>query len=244
MALSSFKAKGTPQTDSGRSHSTQAGTKPPQRIPHPEPPQANGIIQTTKMKANLATFLHGCAFSPSPTTLLRAISRGNFNNWPGMTIELISKHLPKSMATSKGHMRMQQKNIQSTRIEASPLPLATSLDVVPAQETLNAATDNIFITTVNENDICKSYSDQTGKFPARSSRGNQYVFVLYDYDSNVILTQSIPNRQAKEITNFMPSFRQRRSTNTPHPRQRVLRRAEKSFPQVQHTIPTRTSPQP
>jgi hypothetical protein len=100
-------------------------TKPPPRIPHPEPPQANGIIQTTKTKADLAAFLHGCAFSPSPTTLLRAISRGHFINWPGMTVELISRHLPKSMATSKGHLRMQQKNIQSTRIEASPLPLAT-----------------------------------------------------------------------------------------------------------------------
>ena len=46
----------------------------------------------------------------------------------------------------------------------------------------------------------KSYSDQTGKFPHMSSRGNQYIFTMYDYDSNVILVQALKIRQGKEIT--------------------------------------------
>ena len=42
--------------------------------------------------------------------------------------------------------------------------------------------------------------DLTGRFPHKSSRGNEYFFVLYDYDTNAILFDSLKNRQAKEIT--------------------------------------------
>ena len=38
------------------------------------------------------------------------------------------------------------------------------------------------------------YHDLTGAFPHNSSRGNQYIFVLYDYDGNAILTQPIKNQ--------------------------------------------------
>ena len=45
----------------------------------------------------------------------------------------------------------------------------------------------------------KTYSDQTGKFPHMSSRGNQYVVVLYDYDSNAIILEPLKSSQGKEI---------------------------------------------
>ena len=32
------------------------------------------------------------------------------------------------------------------------------------------------------------YSDQTGRFPITLSRGNKYVMIVYDHDSNAILT--------------------------------------------------------
>jgi hypothetical protein len=47
--------------------------------------------------------------------------------------------------------------------------------------------------------LSKSYSDQTGRFPVRSSRGHQYIFVLYNYDSNSIHALPLKNRQAAEI---------------------------------------------
>ena len=43
----------------------------------------------------------------------------------------------------------------------------------------------------------KAYSDQTGRFPHKSTRGNQYLFTLYDYDSNAILQHPLKNRQVK-----------------------------------------------
>jgi len=49
--------------------------------------------------------------------------------------------------------------------------------------------------------VLKSFSDQTGRFPVPSSRGNNYVFVLYHQDTNTIHTMAIPNRKAATIRN-------------------------------------------
>ena len=45
----------------------------------------------------------------------------------------------------------------------------------------------------------KVFSDITGAFPHKSSRGNVYVMVMYDYDSNAILAEPIKNRKAATI---------------------------------------------
>ena len=62
------------------------------------------------------------------------------------------------------------------------------------------------------------YNDLTGAYPHKSSRGNQYIFVLYDYDENAILTQPIKNRQAATIHNAWLSLHQvlQRSGNAPN----------------------------
>eukprot|EP00957_Ditylum_brightwellii_P109220 8331405-Ditylum_brightwellii.AAC.2 len=46
-----------------------------------------------------------------------------------------------------------------------------------------------------------AYLDLTGQFPHQLSRGNNYLYVMYDFDSNTILTEAIPNRQAKTLVN-------------------------------------------
>jgi hypothetical protein len=119
---------------------------------------------------------------------LWAIARGHFHSWPDLTTDLVSKHLAKSLATSKGHLQMQQKNVQSTKI-ATSLPLATSLDVSPSQEPNNLRTNVVFAAIMPFTNLRKLYSDQTGKFPVQSSRGYNYVMVLYDFDSNAILSR-------------------------------------------------------
>ena len=52
------------------------------------------------------------------------------------------------------------------------------------------------------------YHDLTGALPHKSSRGNQYIFLLYDYDGNAILTQHIKNRQAATIHHAWLSLHQ------------------------------------
>jgi hypothetical protein len=42
-------------------------------------------------------------------------------------------------------------------------------------------------------------TDQTGRFPVVSSKGNKYIMLLYDYNSNEILAQPIKDRTASEL---------------------------------------------
>jgi hypothetical protein len=45
----------------------------------------------------------------------------------------------------------------------------------------------------------KIYTDQPGRFPKKSSRGNQYIMVLPEVDSNAILVEPMKNRTAGEM---------------------------------------------
>jgi hypothetical protein len=155
--------------------------------------QANGILRTDKPKQELAIYLHATLGSPAPTTLLRAIRRHHLTTIPGLTTNLISKHLPKSIATALGHQDQEAKHLRSTKVQ--PHDIIDS-DLEPA---LATKTHQICAMLFEKHDIMKSYSDQTGKFPIPSSRGNHYIFVLYHHDTNSIHATAIPNRQAASI---------------------------------------------
>ena len=45
-----------------------------------------------------------------------------------------------------------------------------------------------------------AFSDLTGRFLHCSSQGIEYILVVYHYDSNVILVESVKNCQAAELT--------------------------------------------
>ena len=71
----------------------------------------------------------------------------------------------------------------------------------PLQETNNPKTNNILCSIFDSSDLqSKSYSDQTGKFPVKSISGNQYIFILYHYDTNSIHAVPIKSRHTTHIT--------------------------------------------
>ena len=45
----------------------------------------------------------------------------------------------------------------------------------------------------------KIYSDICGKFPTTSRRGNKYIYVIYVYECNAILTTAMKNRSDKDM---------------------------------------------
>ena len=45
----------------------------------------------------------------------------------------------------------------------------------------------------------KTYFDLTGAFPYTSARGYKYILLLYDYDSNSILTCPLKSKNATEM---------------------------------------------
>ena len=75
----------------------------------------NIIIQKKKTHMELAQFLHGACFSPVTSSWTKAIKRGPFASWPGLTPQLIKKYCPPSVASAQGHMHQEQQGLQSTK---------------------------------------------------------------------------------------------------------------------------------
>ena len=88
----------------------------------------------------------------------------------------------------KGHLDQKKKNCQSTKL--------TDLqdihkDIEPKEEANNKCTGDTICSILDTMYITsKSYSDQTRKFPAKFSKSNQYIFILYHFDTNT--TNAVP----------------------------------------------------
>ena len=77
--------------------------------------QSANILTADRTKPELSQWYHATLFSPVKQTLILVIKKGYFTTWPCLTIELINKHLPQSMATDKGHMHQIRKNLKFTK---------------------------------------------------------------------------------------------------------------------------------
>ena len=64
----------------------------------------------------------------------------------------------------------------------------------------------------------KAHVDLTGRFPYKSSRGNEYILIAYHVDSNMILGQAMKNRQALTIINAwkLIHITLNQTSDTPH----------------------------
>ena len=94
-------------------------------------------------------------------------------------------------------MDQTRKNVRTTQpITKHHNPPDDAVTTDPQQEPNNTSTHQLFATIT---DTGKIYTDQTGRFPVTSSSGNQYIMVLYKYDTNAILTEPIKNRTGAEI---------------------------------------------
>ena len=177
----------------------------------------NVIIRKKEPKANLATFLHGACWSPVKSTFLKAIEKNHFTTWPGLTTKLIKRDLLPNLATTLGHQRHDKHSLQSTKlkvIDKAPIhqDFNTTLtqdidqDAFPQSEIHNKKTNEVICSVIQTNTTELGFTDLTGRFPYRSSRGNEYILVAYNYDGNCILAEAIKNREAKSITDAWTSM--------------------------------------
>jgi hypothetical protein len=157
-------------------------------------------VHEMRNQSDLVAYLHHACFSPTKSTWLKAINAGYFATWPGLTAELVSKHLPKSIATAKGHRRQERQNLRSTATPLRPKTLITNLDAefeLTLKHSDRTRTNWVYQQAVQvSGQIC---SDQTGRFPVTSSKGNQYIMAVYDYDSNHILAEPLKSRSEHEL---------------------------------------------
>ena len=65
----------------------------------------------------LAQHLHAILLFPVKSTMIAAIKKHHFKSWPGLTPQIISKHLPVQAVTVQGHLHQERQNLQSTKSE-------------------------------------------------------------------------------------------------------------------------------
>jgi hypothetical protein len=148
---------------------------------------ANNVYELRNTGA-LVHYLHKALFSPTKSAMLQAVKDGHLITWPGLTEDAINKHLKLKLATDMGHMNQRRQNIRSTS------NALTSEQPTPDTD-LDTETHLVYAVLVDQGQL---YTDLTGKFPVRSSKGNSYVMVCYVYDCNYIKVIPMKSRSASE----------------------------------------------
>ncbi len=165
----------------------------------------NATIHNPSIR-NRVAFYHAALFSPPIATWLNAHKKKNLDSWPAITTSQINKYGPLSKATIQGHRHAHRSNIRSTKsAKTGPLPLTYAAAAANAEEIspdpTHIRTNNVFVDNI---DITgRTFSDQTGRFVCPSISGNNYIFILYDYDTNSIHAVAIPNRKKESLLSAM-----------------------------------------
>ena len=153
---------------------------------------ANYIIPKTNSE-KLTRFLHGAIGSPAPQALMKSLSNNQLTTWPHLTPSNVRQSIRAPTATILGHMDHQRKNKLPSR--TLQIELEKNLDACPQPSKLKC--NKTYITVYESSD--RIHSDQTGKFPIKSIRGNQYVMIIYVYDTNTILYRPLKTKKAEEL---------------------------------------------
>ena len=126
---------------------------------------------------------------------LKAIKNKQYASWPGLTWEVVNKHFPESKETLKGHGRKTRSGLGSTKTspqidDDDEITDATKLTRPPTKQ------KEAIIRTFDLSNKAERlmHTNQTGRFPQKSSQGHQYIMVLIEMDSNAILVEAMKNR--------------------------------------------------
>ena len=127
---------------------------------------------------------------PVVLTWCKAINAGYFQGWPSLTSKRVRENIKVVNETEMGHMDQRRTGIRSTRPKPKQPPRSTPeqemADVMesPPQSPNNNRCHQVFMTAAEVDR--KLYSDQTGRFPITSNRGNSMVAIFYAVDGNYI----------------------------------------------------------
>ena len=142
--------------------------------------RANSL--TIRTVPALINFYHLTLGAPSITTWLQAIDKGWFSNFPGLTSGRVRQYCTNKMETAKGHLKLKRQHVQSTK----PKQIRSNNHTVSA---------HVF---EPRNQLSM---DMTGRYPITSKRGNQYILVMIDWDTNYIKLIPLKSRKADTYVN-------------------------------------------
>ena len=168
-------------------------------ITEPKSPEeyfAGGAYEC-KSKKTLVDYHHASCWIPTHSGWEKAITKNFFTSWPGLSVDLIHKHLKKKQSTILGHLQQPRKGLRSTQERIVHPDPDIEHDQIP-QSTQSENTNLFFFNTV---DLAgKFYTDQTGRFPVTSIKGNKYILVAYQFDSNIIYAEPLKTSSGLDFT--------------------------------------------
>jgi hypothetical protein len=141
----------------------------------------------------LVDYLHKAMFSPTKTAFIKAVKQGHLATWPGLTEDAIYKHLKLTPETAMGHMNQKRQKIRSTSMVVT---ITSDLEDTKVTPTGNGEKSHFAYAVVIEKG--QLYTDLTGTFPQRCSKGNWYSLVVYSFDCNYIKPVGMKSKSASE----------------------------------------------
>jgi hypothetical protein len=178
---------------------------PPTEFLPERPPPTNAIhnIYELKTQPELLHYYHASAGFPTKPTWVKAIRNKQFASWPGLTVDAVKRHYPESEETPKGHGRKTPNGLRFTKQTTPTLDDSdnTGDNHTSASPCPTKKERTIFIRILDMEDEAtqKIFTNQPGRFPKKSSRGNQYIMVLTKINRDAILIEPMKNRTAGKM---------------------------------------------
>ena len=121
-------------------------------------------------------------------------------------MEVVRKHLPKSVQSAMEHLHMIRKGIRPTPgtkvVEINELMesiMEPDIEMELQELPLNWK-HKVGVAVFKFNELNGMIStDLPGQFPITSARGNAYILVMYCYTNNAILATGIKSRRSKDL---------------------------------------------
>ena len=208
--------------------------------------QANSVYDLPSTEEAIK-WMHAVCGYPVKSTWMKAVKAGNYVGWPLLTERNVRKYYPETVETPKGHKNQTRKNVRTTRDQPTSWAqqqetMEQSADSKPskfsATRGTRASAAQIPFAEANTSQLrgkklrdvyTKVYdvretvfSDQTGAFPTRSQRGNKYIMVMVEIDSNAILVEPLKSRKDQELTRAYKVLMQRLQQAGIVPKKHVL----------------------
>ena len=155
-------------------------------------PEAINNLYELRSIERTTRYLHAASCFPKKNTWLKSIWSVSYITWPLINTNNTTKFFSESEETQKGHMILQRQGIRSTK--NSKLSKTASTNKTNNQ---HERRHDVLITAY---DMKKTmHTDQTEKFPYRSSWGNRHHMIIQNIDSNSTWVEPIKYRTEREL---------------------------------------------
>ncbi len=152
--------------------------------------QANSVYGLPSTKQAIK-WMHAVCGYLVKSTWLKAIKAGNYVGWPMLMEHNVQKYYPEATKTAKGHLNQTRKNVCSTKEKPAPLETC-NISQLHGKKVRNVYTK---MYKVRET----MFSNQTSQLPTQSQRGNKYIMVMVEINSNAILIKPMKSCKDAEM---------------------------------------------